>query len=76
LMSAGGYESVFGVNVKTLDTGRHAAPLADKIFKGIPAGTIPVISDESFLQINYKAAQDLGLTVPEGLLRQANEVIR
>ncbi len=76
LMSAGDYSSVFGVNVNTEGTGRLAAPLADKIFKGISAGTIPVVSDESFLQINYAAAQELGLTVPDGLLRQANEVIR
>ena len=76
LMSAGDYTSVFGVNVRTEGTGRLAAPLADKIFKGIAAGTIPVVSDESFLQINYTAAQDLGLTVPDGLLRLANEVIR
>jgi putative ABC transport system substrate-binding protein len=76
LMTAGDYESVFGINVNTLETGKQAAPLVDKILKGTPAGTIPVVSSESFLQVNYKAAQDMGLAVPEGLLRQANEVIR
>src|SRR5688572_12825481 len=54
LMAAGDYGSVFGVNVNNLETGKQAAPLVDKIFKGTPAGTIPVVSSESFLQVNYK----------------------
>ena len=60
----------------TLPWGSQAAPLADKILKGAAAGSIPVVSPESFLKINYKAAQALNLTVPDGLLRQAVEVIR
>lgn len=56
LMSAGGYESIFGVNVNTIETGKQAAYLADKIFKGTPAGAIPVVSADSYLQINYDAA--------------------
>jgi putative ABC transport system substrate-binding protein len=77
LMSVGDkYGTIFGVNVDPINSGKLAAPLADKVLKGMPAGTIPVVSDESFFQINYKAAQDLGVTVPEGLLKQANEVIR
>jgi putative ABC transport system substrate-binding protein len=76
LMSAGGYASVFGVNVNNVAVGKQAAPLVDKIFKGIPAGTIPVVSAENYFQINYKVAQQLGVKVPEGLLNQANEVIR
>jgi putative ABC transport system substrate-binding protein len=76
LMSADGYESVFGVNVDPVKVGKQAAPLADKILKGTKAGSIPVVSAENYFQINYKAAQALGLTVPEGLLSQAAEVIR
>jgi putative ABC transport system substrate-binding protein len=70
------YGSIFGVSVNPVVSGKLAAPLADKVLKGMPAGTIPVVSDESFFQINYKAAQEFGVTVPEGLLKQANEVIR
>ena len=70
------YGSIFGVNVDPIVSGKLAAPLADKVLKGISPSTIPVVSDESFMQINYKAAQELGVTVPEGLLKQANEVIR
>ena len=76
LMSAGGYESVYGVNVQNVAVGKQAAPLIDKIFKGTQAGTIPVVSAENYFQFNYKAAQALGLKVPEGLLGQANEIIR
>jgi len=76
LMSAGGYDSIFGVNVQNVAVGKQAAPLLDKIFKGTPAGTIPVVSAENYFQFNYKAAQALGLKVPEGLLGQANEIIR
>ncbi len=58
------------------ENGTQAALLAIKIFKGTPAGTIPVVSPESQLLLNYKVAQQLGLTVPQGLLGQANEIIR
>ena len=58
------------------NVGKLAAPLADKVLKGTPAGTIPVVTPEQTLMINYKVAQTLGLTVPEGLLSQASEVIR
>jgi putative ABC transport system substrate-binding protein len=58
------------------ENGKQAASLADKIFKGARAGTIPVVTPESQLLLNYKVAQQLGLTVPQGLLGQANEIIR
>ena len=76
LMSAGGYNSIFGVNVDNIAVGKQAAPLIDKIFKGISAGTIPVVSAENYIQVNYKAAQEQGITVPDGMLKQANEIIR
>jgi putative tryptophan/tyrosine transport system substrate-binding protein len=57
------------------NVGELAAPLADKVLKGIPAGTIPVVTPEQTLIINYKVAQALNLTVPSGLLSQANQVI-
>jgi putative ABC transport system substrate-binding protein len=75
-MMVGGHGSIFGVNIETFATGRQAAVLAEKILKGTSAGTIPVVSSESFFQINYKVAQELGVKVPEGLLSRADEVIR
>ena len=58
------------------EIGVLAAPLANKILNGIPAGTIPVVSPEGHLYINYKVIQSLGLTAPEGLLSRADEIIR
>jgi putative ABC transport system substrate-binding protein len=58
------------------DQGKKAASLANKIFKGAPAGTLPVLTTQPTLFINYGKAQELGLTVPEGLLKQASKIIR
>ena len=76
LMQAGDYGSIFGINVDIPKTGQQAAMLADKILRGTPAGTIPVVSSESYLEINYKAAQELGVPVSEGLLSRADKIIR
>jgi putative ABC transport system substrate-binding protein len=76
LMEMEGYSSLFDVGIDHFLTGKQAAPLADKILRGTPAGTIPVVSSESYLKLNYGLAQEFGLTVPEGLLAQAVEVIR
>ncbi|MCA9960001.1 MAG: ABC transporter substrate-binding protein [Anaerolineales bacterium] len=74
--SVDGYGSLFGVNVDPIASGKLAAPLADKIFQDIPAGSIPVISAEMFMQIDYGMAQKMGLEIPEELLILADEVIR
>ena len=71
-----GYATPFGVATDNIAVGKLAAQQVDKVLKGIPVGTIPVLSAESYVQLNYKVAQEQGLTVPEGLLRQANQVIR
>lgn len=76
LITVGNHSSIFGVMVDNSAVGNQAAPLADKILKGTPAGTIPLATAETFLKINYKEAQQLNLSVPEGLLRQAVEIIR
>ena len=68
--------ALFTNNTDNAETGKLAATLADKILKGVSAGSLPVLTPEAHLQINYKLAQELGLTVPEGLLRQADKVIR
>jgi putative ABC transport system substrate-binding protein len=68
--------AVFGNADNLITVGELAAPLADKILKGTPAGTIPVVTPNQELYINYKVAQELGLTIPEGLLSQAVQIIR
>lgn len=68
--------AIFGNANDLFKVGELSASLADKILRDIPAGTIPVVTPEQDLWINYKVAQELGLTVPESLLNMAVEVIR
>jgi len=68
--------SIFVNTIDNKSLGELAAPLVDKVLKGIQAGTIPVVTPDQTLIINYKVAQGLGLTVPDSLLKQANKVIR
>lgn len=70
------YESLFGVSTNSFEVGRQAAILANKILRGIPAGTIPVVSAENFLEINYRAATEMGITLDEGLLSRADSIVR
>lgn len=76
LYSFDGYSTVFGVATDNIAVGRLAAQQAHKVLRGIPPGTIPVASAESHFQLNYRVAQELGLKVPAGLMRQADEIIR
>jgi putative ABC transport system substrate-binding protein len=76
LMSEGEYGTVFGLLPNNIKIGGQAALLADKVLKGSPAGKIPVQSPEMYLKINYKAAQKLGITIPESIANQAVEIIK
>jgi len=68
--------ALFSYSDDNYETGQFAAPIADKILRGEDPGTIPVVFAEPRLFINYKTAQALGLTIDDGLLNQAVEVIR
>lgn len=67
---------IFSYVADNIEQGRLVADIADKIFRGFSAGTIPVVTPENHLRLNYKVIQELGLTVPEGLLNKASEIIR
>ena len=75
LIQAEDYKSAYGLDVDHYLCGKQTAPLADKILKGVPAGTIPVVSAESFLQIDYAVAEELGIDVPLSLLSQADRIL-
>jgi len=68
--------AMFSFVPDNVEQGRMVALLADKIFKGTPAGSIMVVTPPSRLRLNYKVIQELGLTVPGGLLGRADEIIR
>ncbi len=68
--------AMFSFVPENTNQGMLAATLADKIFKGTPAGTIPVVTPEARLRLNYKVIQGLGLNASEGLLSRAGEIIR
>ena len=73
-VKAGG---LMAYDVNRPDIMRRIGFYADKIFKGTKPGDIPVEQPTKFdLSINLKTAKALGLTIPQSLIMQADEVIQ
>jgi putative ABC transport system substrate-binding protein len=65
-----------GVNIDYLQVGKQAGQLAQQIFHGADAGTLPVEPAEFTTQIDLVTASALGLTPADSVLKQVDTIIR
>jgi len=65
----------YGIN--TYEIGRQAARLADKVLNGTRPAEIPIETPRRLeLVINLRVAKEIGLAVPNQLLREADVILR
>ena len=56
--------------------GKQASRLAVQILRGVKPADLPVETAEIFMAVNLKAAENIGLYIPNGIIRQADVVVR
>lgn len=65
----------YGIN--TYQIGRQAARLADKLFNGAKPSEIPIETPRKLeLVVNVRVAKEIGVRIPEKLLREADAILR
>ena len=68
--------ALMSLGIDTNDLFRRAASYIDRVLRGTKPQDLPIQGPTTFqLVINLKTAKTLGLTVPQGLLNAADEVI-
>lgn len=69
-----GYLIGYGPNIDA--TSQQAARIVDRIIRGASPAELPVQTAENYLLVNLEAAQAINWEIPEGILRQANQIVR
>ena len=68
--------TMIGFGPSDSSSGKQTARVASQILKGIKPADLPLETAEIFLAINLKTAADIGLEIPDDILRQADTIIR
>ncbi|MCI0416385.1 ABC transporter substrate-binding protein [bacterium] len=69
--------AIFSYSVDTVETGRIAGEMANKILKGAPTSKVPMQElQKPRVIINLKAAELLGLTIPQNLQEIAAKIYK
>ncbi|MBI2595737.1 ABC transporter substrate-binding protein [Candidatus Daviesbacteria bacterium] len=71
-----GTEGLITYNADYIETGKSAAVMADKIFKGTNPADIPIeYNKRNYLEVNLKLAKELGITIPDTIIAIADRKI-
>lgn len=77
IRSLAGEGPLASYGIDTYAIGRQSARLADKIFNGARPSDIPIETPQKLeLILNLKVAREIGVTVPEVVIRQADVLLR
>ncbi len=69
--------AIAAIGLDYYSVGRQTGNIVVRILKGEKPGTIPVtVAEEANLYVNPSIAAQMGLTIPEDVIAQADEVVR
>ncbi|MBU2513284.1 ABC transporter substrate-binding protein [bacterium] len=68
--------ALFSFGFKHSSLGKQASRLAAQILQGISPADLPIEHAEFYLTVNLKTAKDIGIHIPDNVLRQADTIIK